>query len=252
MSFITATNYNGRLHLGYGDENSVGKCLGNSIYTYCNSISKFFTKLFGFSIELDIDGKQRCVNKKSLIKHLESIGLENISIEKIRKIGYNTLLKQHSGQIITRNDNLGESFSIEKRMKLFEKMVTQLEVNNTQAVKRLIRKGAYVDREFFKPADGPLSGQSFWSSRPMLEEVLHRYYINTNFYSYTPLALATEKGNQSLAKFILGAKNGDVSSDRKQTIHQSLTSNNRTPYWKTETIKVEKVSVTQEGVVNIA
>src|SRR5262249_35897857 len=159
---------------------------------------------------------------------LQSLGLEDGYIKEINKIGYHTFIKNHADKIIIRNEKLGESFSNKKRRKLFGKMIRQLDINNTQAVKRLIRKGAYIDREFYKLPEESLNSPSLWISRPELERFLARIRFKTNsnlfsnFYSYTPLAMAAEKGNQTLAKFILKAKNGDDSSDKKQNIHYLL------------------------------
>lgn len=247
MKIITAANYEGRLHLGYGEENSIPQCLGTSINTYHNFITKFFTQLFGFSMTLEIDGKQRCVNKKSLIKHFGSIGCEDANVTRIKAIGYYRFIEEISGKItITlRKDKLGESFSHSKRMELFEKMVAELQANNTQAVQRLIRKGAYIDREFFIPADGSIDGRSFWSNRPKLERVMFDHW-NDYFYSYTPLAMAAEKGNQVLANFILNAKGDNFSSDRKQTFYLSITSSAKGGSWSIE----QKKEKTQEVILS--
>lgn len=98
--------------------------------------------------------------------------MQNITIEEVGKIGYNAILNKYSDKIITRNNNLGENFSNKHRMRLFGKMVIQLQINNTKAVKRLIRKGAYVDREFFQPADEFKHGPTFWIKRRKLERIL--------------------------------------------------------------------------------
>lgn len=249
MSIITATNYKGRLHVGYGDEDSVSKCLGKSINSYRNPISKFFTKLYGFSMDIDIGGKIRCVNIESFKKHLQSIGLEGNSIEQVRKLGYKAFIQNNSSSLIIGNDKLGENFSDKKRMKLFKKMIKELSYNNTQRVKRLIRKGAYVDREFYKPSAGALSGKIFFT-RSQVEETLFDYFSNINYYSYTPLSLAAEKENQSLAKFILNVKNDDISSDKKQTFNFTMTRRGYQLDWNTET-KVEQVSI-NDGKISIA
>ena len=119
-------------------------------------------------------------------------------------------------------------------MKLYEKMIRQIEDNNTQAVKKLIRKGAYIDREFYKLPNG-----SYFTRYPILENFLTRYYTNTTVHTYTPLARAAEKGNQSLAQFILKAKNCDVSSDKKQTAHYFLIKTTGPLYsqWRAETMR---------------
>lgn len=245
MSIITATNYNGRLHVGYGDEYSASKRLGSSINSYRNPISKFFTKLFGFSMDIQVDGKQRCLNKKSFKKHLQSIGFDIMNVEEVGKIGYETFIQKNSDKLIVSNKKLGESFSIKKRMKLFNKMIKELDANNTQAVIRLICKGAYIDKLFYRPTEGSLLTQSFWNSRSMLELRLSISYFSINFYSYTPLALAVEKGNQSLAKFILNIKNNDHSSDKKQTIRLALTreTDSNVSYRGTAVVQTEQVAI---------
>jgi len=249
MNIITNTNYNGRLHLGYGDEGSVSKCLGKSINAYRNFIFKFFTRLFSISMDIEMGGKSICVNKVSLKKHLESIGLEGEDIEKINRIGYTTFIQQNEAKLIIQNDTLGENFSDKKRMKLFEKMIRQLEVNNTQAVKRYLRKGAYIDREFCKSEPtGKLYLVNFKEMKKWIFGVGSEFKI----YSYTPLALAAEKENQSVAKFIAKAKDNDISSDKKETFkyrdHSHCYGYGNHFNWTTEREKFEKVT-NRDGII---
>lgn len=248
MGIVTATNDRGRLYLGFGDENSVSRCLGSSIETFRNAGAKFFATLFGAALEIQVDGKNRCVSKKGFKQHLQSIGFDATVIDEVSRIGYDTFIRNNQDKLLLSSNILGETFSIKKRMRLFEKMVCHLEVNNSQAVKRLIRKGAYIDREFFKPCGGALSDQTFWNSRSEIESYLHYKYLNTNFCSYTPLTMAAEKGNQSLAKFILSIKNGDFSSDKKVTYKYYVTDGGNGTHWKTKVIKTEQTTMNKDAI----
>ncbi|MBA3722226.1 MAG: hypothetical protein H0W88_07485 [Parachlamydiaceae bacterium] len=248
---ITATNYEDRLHVGYGEENSVSKCFGRSINVYQNFITKTLTKLFGISIEVNIDGINRCVNRNSFRKHLYSIGLKNISVDDIKMVGYKTIINRNEDKLIKTEDNLWESFSEKKRLNLFNKMVNCLLDDDTEGAKRMIRKGAFVDREFFTTTYTEFNGVRFWNSRTGCERNLDWYMksysnISGKYFSYTPLTLAAEKGHQSLAKLILNHKKGEHSSDQLQTFNYSpSTSGGSYTNWNRVLIKSEPVSINQ-------
>ncbi|MBA3722773.1 MAG: hypothetical protein H0W88_10290 [Parachlamydiaceae bacterium] len=204
----------GRLHLGYGEANSMCKRLGKSMDVYQNFITKFFTKLFGYAVDIEVEGRTYCVSHISLAQHLESVGLDQSVIKDVNRLGYETIINQNAAKVKTLNDNFGENFSSAKRMDLFTKMIGELCVNNTQAVKRLIRQGAYVDREFFTTFTLNSTAQIIWTNRSALEQELTNFKQTTHFYSYTPLSKAVRTGNQSMANFLVNAKNGDVSADK--------------------------------------
>lgn len=103
-----------------------------------------------------------------------------------------------------------------------------------------------------KSVHSPLNGQSFWNTRSDIESTLYNWYPNTHFYSYTPLTLAAEKENQSLAKFILNVKNNNISSDKKQTIKYTVTHRGgHQILWQTQTVKIEQASI-NDGNIGIA
>jgi hypothetical protein len=88
----------------------------------------------------------------------------------------------------------------------------------------------------------------FQCKKNLFQHHLDCFCNTASFFSYTPLIRAAEKENQSLAKFILKAKNNDISSDRKREF--MLTSK---PcggvYWTTRIIKVKKASVNDGNIV---
>jgi hypothetical protein len=237
-TLITAVNYNGRLHLGYGYENGSTHCLGSSIKTYRNPIAKFFSKIFGFGIDVEVGGKIRCLNKVSLKSHLQSIGLGDAKLEEVSKIGYRTLIEtiqeKDSAKLKISQEKLGANFSNTKRMKLFTKMIKQLDANNTQAVMKLIRKGAYIDREFYK------YNNKLLIDKKETEALLTAYSIRdtSSIVSYTPMAMATEKANQVLAYFISNNKGSNFTADMKKQYNYTFIGNNR---YKAEERNAERV-----------
>lgn len=225
---ITTTNHNGHLYIGYGEENNLPKYIGN-FKVYRNCTMQFLTRMFRLSIDIEINGKKRCVNKKSFQEHLNSIckissvkNNNDLILKQVIKIGYdrfvNNISKAMDGSL-NLSKNLGDIFPDKKRKKLLEKLIYQTEINNLHAAKKLIRKGAYIDREYFH------IDSHICHNRTETEWFLESRSEKT-FYSYTPLAQAIEKGHkfkdQSLAKFIMNIKK-DISSDRKQTITYSYT-----------------------------
>lgn len=139
MNIITATHYNGSLRLGYGASNTPGERLGEDIEVYRNPISQFFARVHKRSMDIEIDGKIRCVDKKSFKSHLESIGLGDIQLENIKQISYENLIKDKT--ISTSGTKIHEDFSVEKQRKLLGKLMGALAREDTQAVNKLKRKG---------------------------------------------------------------------------------------------------------------
>lgn len=239
---IIATNDAGRLHIGYGEKGSFAKCLGKSINSYYFFISKFFTKLFGYSMDIEIGGKIRCVNIKSFKNHLESIGLNLDNIEEIRKLGYSAFIKNNHNSISCSEGNFSDVLSNEKRERLFVKMVAKLQENDTEAVEKLIRKGAYLDKEFYL-FFSESHGRKFIYNKTDLEITLREQGTKTDFYSYTPLALVAAEPNQELSRLFSKFKM-DISSDKKRTSRFTPGSGND---WNIETIITQKVVQNGDG-----
>lgn len=223
-NIITCVRDRGYLHLGYGDENSVGQKLGSSINVYTNCFTKLFAKIFGISTVIAVNGKKYSVEKKSLAIHLDSLGLGSEQVNEVAKIGYETLIMKNADKLKLTGAKFGENLSNQKRTRLFRKMVAQIVNNNTHAAKKMVRKGAYTDSEFFVIRVDYLDysaihSRSLWFDWSSVKSTIENSYSGKKFqvYSYTPLALVAEKGNQTLAQFLLKAKGGDLSSDKKLT-----------------------------------
>lgn len=242
MGSVITTNYNGRLHLGYGDENSISHSLGKSISRYQGPFAQFFANLFRLSVDIQICGKKYCLNKDSFKDHLQSIGFNGTEIEKIKTTGYDTFIQRNDTKLIISNSKLGDTLSHKKRMILFYKMILEMQKNNTESVKKFIKKGAYVDREFYQCG-------KLWINRSDLNMYLYNCYNEINFKCYTPLAFATSIGNQSMAQFIFNAKGKDISSDKISTVKFAIKGRkhrvdfNGTRFSKTKVIQVQQVTL---------
>lgn len=209
MLIITATHYSGRLHVGLGSETGPSYSCGESVALYKNKISQFFAKFFNVGMDIEVDGKTRCVNKNSLKKHFQSLEL-NFDISKIQKSGYEATIRKEikkdekKSEISSHAKSLlGHNFSDKKRTKLFKKMVKHLVIGNTDQVKKLIRKGAYVDQAFFKFSPQAYYLGHFFETLSKIKNKAESYFNNANFYSYTALALAIERKNKDLIDFLL-------------------------------------------------
>lgn len=250
MTIISVID-NGRLHLGYAQENQICKQLGRSINLYSHSVTQYLAKRQGKAENIIIAGRSYCVNSKSLAQHLSSIGLNQEEAKEMATVGYETFINLKKDKIYIGPNPLGENLSHKKRGKFFKRLIHELIANNTEAVKKLVRKGAYFDREFF--VHDPINGKSLFIIESELEKILNKHFNETIYKSYTPLTMAVEKGNQPLSTFFYEAKNKNTSSDlriskqfqrthpqRRSTILQSLIS---ASHWTTPHVSVEKVQV---------
>lgn len=224
MNIITTVKYDGRLHLGYGAEDAIGNRLGTGISIYNNPIAKFFTKMLGTSVDIEINGKVRCLNKSDFIKHLKSIdnsiaynqpysreGFYSQTfasrLYKIKEIGYNRFIQDNEKDIKDIKIKLSENIPHQKRMELTLKLARNMFCDNTEIVKKTILKGAYVDRKFHqinreKETDIFIDANEF-------KGALNKYPTPPPFKSHTPLAYAAERGNRPLCQLITNIT-GDI------------------------------------------
>lgn len=219
MGTVSSVHYKGKLHLGYtASEDQSCKRLGCSVDTYNNFITQFFMKLFSLAITVYVDGKDRCVNKKDLLEHLKSIGIANPTIEKTNKIIYYNLIASHIQHLTLGDDNLGAILPHSVRLKYSKKMINAIEQNAAGAVKRYLDKGAYYDIKFYKAPRSPIKGKHIWLNRVKIESKLFHSFANAYYFSYTPLSLAIDNGNQEMARYIHRNK-GNTDADIKATYH---------------------------------
>lgn len=235
---VASVQYKGQLHLGYAEtENDSRKRLGTSINLYRNRLAQFIMKLFRLAIIIHVDGKDRCVNKANFLDHLKSIGIENPTIQKTGKIIYDRLIAESKDKLQTGSDNLGALLPQKQRLKYTEKMIEALWQNNSEAVKRYLNKGAYVDHEFFIPVDGSTHGKTMWLSRASIEKHLYDEFLHAHYSAFTPLSYAVEKGNQVSARILHNFK-GEA-GDKKVTF-ELFAIRNKTK-WETCVKKEEEV-----------
>lgn len=196
MTIISATKYKGNLFVGISaDSESSAKKLGEGIETYNNFITRFVAKLFKMAIDVEIAGKTRTVNVISFHSHLKSLGITEFPFfDQLRAVNYRDLIVKNVQSIS--EVPFGDEFSPSKKDKLFEKMLERLRLNDTEGVKKYIRKGAPTDRFFYIKHD---SIYNYWS--------LNKENINPcDLSEYTPAAYAAHNKNNGLALFIIKAK----------------------------------------------
>lgn len=178
MTSISGTKDEGRLKLGIYSESSATYLYGRSMNTYNNLLTQLFTRLFGFSITIEIGSKTYTVNKKSFNKHTASLGFK-------APISVNEYQKHLKDQKLIENTNylLSDNLSLAKQHKLFKKMIEAIRENNEKAMLHAIHKGASTTKSFFIEKK---THQIFF------EEYFVKEFVgqNQNYFLYTPLSYA--------------------------------------------------------------
>lgn len=138
---IIATKQDGRLFIGTCDSlDSKAHEFGKSINTYNNFLTKFVTKILKLSTDLEIGGKIRTVNIKSLAKHLKSVGSEHYQYEEhLAAYKYDELIEGITNSSV---EVFGATFSEKKRHKLTLKMLNSLVADDQEGVRKQLKKGA--------------------------------------------------------------------------------------------------------------
>ena len=195
---ITATKYDGRLFIGtsqYLDSKTYK--FGKSINTYNNFLTKFVTQILGFSTDLEIGGKIRTVNIKSLAKHLESVGSEHHKyIEHIAAYTYDELIE---GVVNQEKEIFFANFSENKREKLTMKMLKSLVADDKDGVRKQLKKGASGNVQFTIDQHG----KATLNTNAVIK---HNHRLGLEVKIYSPLTFAVEKGKTELAQLIKNIK----------------------------------------------
>lgn len=180
---LTATSENGKLHLGWGPENSLGHKLGEFI-----TLLPRYT--VGIGVTFKVGGKEYRASEKNMQKHLSSIGIvEPDAVKKVEGAGYERLIRENEGRIQVLPELMVTSLSNVLRQKKSDKMIQALLVNAMDRVKHLALEGAHLDRTFTFNDDP------------------------THYTIYTATSYAVAKRYQDLARFIYGLRK-TVSGDR--------------------------------------
>jgi hypothetical protein len=222
---ITASIDNGRLYLGYCPKNDNPKCLGSSIS---------LTPGLG-TLPIKIYKQEYIVNKRSFIDHLQSIGLDETSVEAVITLGYNFFIEGHKHSLKVTEASLTESLN------RFKKLVQAIDENDLKQVQTLFKIGACIDKTFYKGINATGYEQDVFE-----EEQLSLYTL-CSYKSYnSALALATEKGYKGISQFLFSVK----MNVHQDTITYIQISQNRKAdgSWNTcrEQILVKKVQVTTD------
>lgn len=178
-----------RLHIA--DENSH---YGGSINSYNNFLTRFFAKIFGKSMKVNMDGKTRTVNKKNYEKFLSDNGIQanknNIHMFKNFK-------QAMAGR--TRDwghcDYMRNHLSRSKSNKLFQKLVYAIQKGHLEKAKNLAGKGADVEKVFWERNGHGITFSHLTSNLPDQP-------LNFRATRYNPILYAAMKGHVDLTRFL--------------------------------------------------
>lgn len=208
---INSINYNGSLYIGYGGTINNQKLLGKVIEVSKNAFFSFNT------IEIEMKGEKICINKKSFIKHLRSINLNESDLPEIERLGYDRFLTKHSK--VYDSDSSNNSFLAalpnSAREAAFRKMIIAIQENNTEVAIQEIENGAFLNKSFFE-----VLGKIKFSKEDLYKEC--KNYELTYFkksgpipytYRHTPLTFALTHKCEAIANTIFMLKGNVSTSD---------------------------------------
>lgn len=183
------------------------------------------------SVSIEINGKKYCVNKKSFAKHLTSIGLNAVADQYQKSIRSNPArIQQALG-----DETLGDNLTAKKRTLLLKKLALAILAGSTEKAWRLIQKGAYLNHKIGLISDPIYSGTVYLDSKHVRwHDSLAFVKYKNDYVSYSPLALALEKGNTKLARLIYKANKQNCELDAKEEFMILRWSNRNAAKW-TET-----------------
>ncbi len=185
---IYTTVSNRSLHIA-ADHLYIGK-----INSYNNCLTRFFAWLFGWSMSVDFDGRERAVDKKSyknLVEQLRS-GVEGINIEEykiFKPILEGISLESYKGR-------MRDAISSSDRNSLFERLALAISRGETNKALQMIGKGAELDTPYFDRESGSVTfcndtdGLSFSSK--------YKFTV----FKASPLLQAARKGNKTVVSYL--------------------------------------------------
>ncbi|HEV8051281.1 MAG TPA: hypothetical protein VGP47_02220 [Parachlamydiaceae bacterium] len=200
MNFSTIVD-EGRVHVASGAQYQ------GSINSYNNFVTRF-SKYFGFSSDVIIDGKTHCLNNKSYVHFLHTLGLKNVSVDGLWK--YKNLDTPYPiGQRITLLTNKGPMrthLTTKKTNELGRELINAIRCFDVNKSQKLLSQGANPNQAFWiRDYDGISFNAQFKNDLPnrriepfrathlsplllaalncqdVLVEDLQRYGANVNF-----------------------------------------------------------------------
>lgn len=190
MNTLYATKDNGRVHV------AINEYYQDSVNSYNNFITRGITKLFGFSTDVTINGKSRCLNKKSYVKLLSTMGVAEASAQTLDNFkDFNAI----QFKPVTDRGFMRSHLSAAKTDKLGRKLVEAMVLKNDAFLAgQVLGKGASVNQHFW--IRGFNNSISYHSK---LNYGLPHQKINPfQATNYTPFLYATITHKQGLAALL--------------------------------------------------
>lgn len=221
MTIYTTTSKS-RLHFAK-DEIYLG-----SVSSYNNKLTRFLAALFKISIDLNINGKKRHLNKNQCIKLLKSHD-KTIDLTDIKAIDLSTINIKSQGLI-------RDHISKEKVIKLTKKLINAIETGEYEYALRCLSKGADPNRPFWHWGEElNLTFSKDFSAKLPLEN------LSLLAYSHTPYTYAIKLNKRdiynSMKIFQAAAYSGDVFDFKREIKFKTYTDTKE----QTHTTAVEEI-----------
>lgn len=199
--YTTLSNY--ETHIAIGNK-YVGK-----VNSYQNPVTRFLSKLFRISMEVDFNGKTKTVNKneyKKLVKFLlnKEINISESQFRKFNSIVDDKLDLSH----VNKNQTMRDAIGSKKSFELFVKLAIAIRDNNMNQASKLIGKGANLEQEFYiSEKDRTIAfGRDY-------DAINHEG--TQKIFKLNPLLIAAQKENSELVQKLIdfGAKIDHIGSE---------------------------------------
>jgi hypothetical protein len=175
------TTDEGRLHM------AVDHAYQGSVNSYNNCITRFFTKLCKYSIDVTINGETHCLNKISYVKLLHKRGRADATVENLDT--FKNFAAIAIPNVIINEGFMRQHLSADKVNELTKELIENLNKSNLPQAAQILGQGAEVNKYFWVRED--------ISTIHYSEESVTRYLpiYDTQFRvgKYTPLLHASFK-----------------------------------------------------------
>jgi len=186
--YLVSSIDNGRTHFASGINYQ------GSVNSYNNFITRI-TKYLGFATDVVVDGKTRCLNNKSYVKFLHTLGLTEASVENLSQFQNLDTIK---ATLIKNRGMMRSHLSADKTSRLGHKMIHAIYQGDVERAQKLLIKGASANQAFWiGDYDGKVSFErQFKSQLPNSKVPAFRVFY------YNPLILAASKQHDYLVKVL--------------------------------------------------
>jgi hypothetical protein len=209
---IYTTVSDGRTHIA-ADTKYIG-----TVDSYNNCFTQFFARLFRLSVDVNFDGKIRCINKDSYKQLLDNFGFNGILAPTFRTVAESVTLPNSSlkmRDVISSND----------RNTLFQKLAQAISTGNTSKALLMIGKGAELDTSYY---DRGHLYPSFYSDTSNLDSE-SRYSFNV--FQAPPILQAAKKANRIVVEFLNEAGANLNATGKEYTFKREIVDVQRNLEW---------------------